>query len=129
MEQVDQTDADHGVLWWLKEHAIAERAVTIASAILDESTDPRVRELWSNLLDIRLDRLEVVEDVCDAIISRLRETEPPWVADAVAAHWIKGCTIAEAARVACMSRGHFMHMSYRALRRLDAEGFTRGLAT
>lgn len=126
---MDPTDADHGSLWWLEEHRRAERAVTIASAILDESTDPRARELWSDLLDIRLDHLEVVDDACDAIITRLRETEPPWVANAVAAHWMEGRTVAEAARIACMSERHAMHMSYRALRALDAEGFTRGLAT
>lgn len=122
MEQADPTDADHGSLWWLKEHAIAERAVTIASAALDAARDGRERELWSNLLDMRLDRLEVVEDACDAIIARLRETEPPWVADAVAAHWMDGRKAEVVAGELHRSTRALFCAVYDALRSLDAEG-------
>lgn len=113
------TDRDRRALWWLNQHPVAERAVTIASASLDAAANTRERELWSDLLDARLDHLEVVEDACDAIIARLRENGPRWVADAVAAHWMEGRTAEDAAEAVCKSGRYVSREMYRALRRLD----------
>lgn len=120
MENESPTDRERGALWWLNQHPVAERAVTIASMSLDAAASTRERELWSDLLDARLDRLEAVEDACDAIIARLREGGPRWVAVAVAAHWMEGRSFEDVAESAGMSETYVSRETYRAICRLDA---------
>ena len=65
----DQTPPDkRGALWWLREHAEAERAVTSAWTL---EGGPMSRERFERELDRRMDRLELVDDLCGSIIEAL----------------------------------------------------------
>lgn len=105
-------------LWWLQEHAIAERAVTSASMALDMGGDARYTALWKKRLDVTLDHLETVEDACDAILCDLRGMVPAWVVDVAERHYLRGDTWTEAAGIMGASKRNAQRELSRALERL-----------
>ena len=110
-----------GALWWMREHEVAEHAVTVASRGLDATDEPRYRAGMSQRLDMRLDHLELVEDVCDAIIDALRASAPPWVADATQAFFVRGEGLESIASREGKSPDYVLSTCYRALRTLDMD--------
>lgn len=108
-----------GPLWWLREHSVAERAVTVASESLDMGGNARYMALWECRLDATLDHLATVEDVCDGIIVGLRCVAPAWIADVAERHYLHGDTWAEAADRCGISNRHAQRELFRALERLE----------
>lgn len=106
-------------LWWLQEHAIAERAVTIASNALSMGGDARYMTLWEKRLDVTLDHLETVDDACDGILRDLRAAAPEWVADVAERHYLRGETWGEAAERLSVSKRNAQTRLSCALERLS----------
>lgn len=86
-----QTPEDQrGPLWWLDEQYHAERAVTTAAGMVDMAQSDTARYLANRLLDQRLDHLERVEDIIDAVLEDLSQTEPSWLVEACRRRYLKG---------------------------------------
>lgn len=92
MEHMRVPACERGALWWMREHAFAEDAVTNASRALDAATDDYTRRTFTRQLDARLDHLEHTEDICYAVIERLRNIGGETVASACEAHYLRGET-------------------------------------
>lgn len=78
-----------GAQWWFAEHSFAEQGVTTAAGMVENARGDTMQYAARRLLDQRLDHLEDVENVCDALLCELRRTAPD-VADMVERHYIKG---------------------------------------
>lgn len=122
LEQRGTPQNQRGALWWMREHKWAEQAVTLASKALDSAASDRERELWSRLLDVRLDHLERVEDECDRILDSLRSREPAWVAEAAESYYVKGTPLVDVAHALHRGRTYVSATVPRALERLDRIG-------
>lgn len=82
---VDKRDA----IWWLEEHSLAELAVTMAAEMVDSARAVRMLRFHERLLDVRMDHLEVVDDMCDAILARLSKVDRD-AAEVAAKHYLHG---------------------------------------
>lgn len=89
LDHIQTPPDERGAQWWLAEHAQAEQAVTSAANMVERSRGEYMHDVATALLDQRLDHLEAVEDMCDALLCELRETAPD-VADMVERHYLKG---------------------------------------
>ena len=122
LEHVSTPPGKRGAEWWLCEHHRAEMAVTSAAAIRDNAKTKEMARFGCKLLDYRLDHLELVEDVCDAILCELRK-QCAGLADVCERRFIKGMTW-RAAKVGtayekCNS-GTLSRSATRALKRVTA---------
>ena len=106
-----------GAEWWLREHAPAEHAVTSAAGMVECATSAELAYFGRKQLDARLDHLEHVEDVCDAIIDEMRKTAPA-LADMCERYYIKGETWASIGGDYGMSANKAYGRCATALRRL-----------
>lgn len=88
LKHIRVPENQRGALWWLCERELAERAVTLADAIIESSHDDYTRYLGRKLLDARLDYLERVDDTCDAILCELSKSDPV-MADVAKRHYLK----------------------------------------
>ena len=75
-----------GAAWWMREHAAAERAVATAWGL---ERGPMRADMFSRVIDGRLDHLALVDDTCDAIVAEVAASSPT-TAECVRAHYMGG---------------------------------------
>ena len=104
-----------GPLWWLREHAEAERAVTMAWEL---DGGPMTGAWFDRMMDARVDHLEKVDAACDRFIEELAEVASQELADDVRAVYAMGESLQDVARRQGMRSNTLYDMVKRAAGRL-----------